>query len=187
MVSREAAPNVDPSLSPEEWSVVDAWKLMISLNEEDPIKPIFIKENLSETLAGANAPTLSNIPVATPSVDSSAFIIRSSHPRKEYESSDTRHKKKKARTEVKFPIRVDVSEDSDTLSRGPRTGLPCGVRWLLLRSDNMRRAIKPVGNKKKVVFAEAKWEKKEAMAEASAQVVAKYKTGVGPCSRWLEA
>ncbi|OWM75301.1 hypothetical protein CDL15_Pgr012261 [Punica granatum] len=56
MVSREAAPNVDPSLSPEEWSVVDAWKLMISLNEEDPIKPIFIKENLSESALEAAWP-----------------------------------------------------------------------------------------------------------------------------------
>ncbi|OWM65539.1 hypothetical protein CDL15_Pgr023809 [Punica granatum] len=49
--------------------------------------------------------------------------MKPSRQREECESSVVGQKKKKARTEVVSPVQVDVSKNSNTLSRGQRTGI----------------------------------------------------------------
>ncbi|PKI74774.1 hypothetical protein CRG98_004792 [Punica granatum] len=95
----KAALDTDSRLSLEEWSAMDAWKEMSSHR--------------------ANASIPSNAPIAAPS----APFMKPSRQREECESSVVGQKKKKARTEVVSPVQVDVSKNSNTLSRGQRTGI----------------------------------------------------------------
>ncbi|PKI72866.1 hypothetical protein CRG98_006734 [Punica granatum] len=142
-VWHEAAPDVDLRLSQEEWLVVGAWKLMVHLNEGEPVKPISIKENPIERVVevrchlplthagasvGANTLMPSNALAATPLATSSALVTRSSRPCQECESSATGKKKKKTRTEASC---YEVMN-----------GLLCDVVKLKKANDNKDRLAK---------------------------------------------